>query len=202
MTMNENRSDKQEWLGQQSPLACDVAQPQMQALCEFWQQASQKKNKAHETQRHLPDFVLYDLAWGELAAEERRNALRHLADCHECIARLTAFQAAIVADREVYAIWKPALLYAAGDGESAPVIQEVTTEGKYVITLQPTDNSQHDLLTLAVTPSFRERLEGLSVIVVSSKGTVVLQGTISGGDITRLIPRQLRVEWPFRIQAI
>ena len=120
----------------------------------------------------------------------------------ECITQLSTFQAAIAADREVYAVWKPAVFYAAGESDSTPIIQEMTTADKYVITLQPTDDGKQDLLTLAVTPAFQEKLEGLRVVVVSSKGTVVLQGTISGGDITRLISHQLRDEWPFRIQAV
>ena len=201
MTVDEKRFDCPACHADRSPIASTTAADRERVLHHIRRQTRKAQNQTPEMRRHLPDYVLYDLALGELAAEERSNARRHLAACSECITRLSAFQAAMAADRKVGAVWKPTLLYAAGESDSTTWIRESTVEGKYELTLQPTDDDQRDLLTLTVTPPFRPRLEKVRVIVVSSKGTVVLQGTISGGDITRLIPRALRDEWPFRIHA-
>lgn len=199
--MDEHERDLETRHITRSAMPTNITSAQVQALRDFLRQAQQAPDTRDDRWPHPPDEVLYDLALGELPAETRANVLSHLADCQECIARLRAFQTAIAADREVYALWQPAVRYAAGGTQAAPIIQMLTTEGKYKLTLQPTADGERDLVTLAVTPSFRQTLEGVKIMVVSSKGTVVLQGTIAGGDLTRLISRRLRDEWPFRIQA-
>lgn len=170
------------------------------ALREYWRQDRRTPNSVNTQQAHLPDEVLYDLALGELTPEARPEIQTHLADCQDCTARLHEFQTAIAADRKVRALWQPPVRYAAGETQAAPVIQALTTEGKYQITLRPATDGR-DLLTLAVMPSFRQTLEGAKVMVISHQGTLILQGTIAGGDLSRLIPRRFRDEWPFRIQA-
>lgn len=151
--------------------------------------------------RHLRDAVLFDLALEALPQEDQLAAQAHLAICEECVRRLVTLQEAIQTDRTVSAVWDPEILHAAGESRFVPILRCPTEDGKYVITLQPTRNGQKDLLTLEVTPLLQERFEGLTVVLVSSRGKVILRGTISEGNITRLIDRQLREEWPFRIQA-
>ncbi|MGH7966637.1 MAG: hypothetical protein ACRERD_33210 [Candidatus Binatia bacterium] len=175
---------------------------QAKSLQEIWAAFLQTGHEADRPQRHLPDALLYDLALGEPLPEQRQEALGHLADCDECVQRLVGFQAAIAADKKVRAVWNPQVLRAAGEEQSLSVIKDLTEDGKYLITLQPTRDGQKDLFTLEVTASVGLSFEGQEVLVVSGKtGTVVLHGTISGGNITRLIDRKLRDEWPFRIQA-
>ncbi|MGH9428301.1 MAG: hypothetical protein ACRD2L_18610 [Terriglobia bacterium] len=183
-------------------MGANVTQKQEKTLQEIWSAFLRTGREAGRPQKHLPDALLYDLALGEPLPEQRQEALGHLADCDECVQRLVAFQAAIATDKEVRAVWNPKVLHAAGEGQSPSVIKDLTEDGKYLITLQPTRDGQKDLFTLEVTASVGQSLEGQKVLVVSGKtGTVVLQGTISGGTITRLIARTLRDEWPFRIQA-
>lgn len=151
---------------------------------------------------HLSEAILYDVALGELAPELREEVHVHLADCDVCIQQLVTFQAAISANRKVHGVWEPRVFHAAGGVPSQSVIQDGTKEGKYVITLQPpTGDGQRELLTLEVTPSFRQDLEGLQVVLVNRHGKEILRDTISGGIITRLIDRQWRDTWPFRVQA-
>ena len=151
---------------------------------------------------HLSEAVLYDVALGELAPELREEAHVHLADCDICIQQLVTFQAAIRANRKVHGVWEPQVFHAAGGVPPQSVIRDGTKEGKYVITLQPTRDGQRDLFTLEVTPAFRQDLEGLQVVLVNRHGKEILRDTISGGTITpRLIDRQWRDTWPFRVQA-
>ena len=88
----------------------------------------------------------------------------------------------------------------AGQDMAQPA-EHLSKEGKYFITLQPTRDGQRELLTLEVTPAFRQDLEGLQVVLVNRYGKEILRDTISGGTITRLIDRQWRDTWPFRVQA-
>ena len=171
-----------------------------QALRKYGRQVRQTPDSAGAPRNHLPDEVLYDLALGEVTVKARPDIQSHLANCRECRDRLSEFRTAIAADQKVGALWKPTVRYAAGETQAVPVIQELTAEGKYQITLRPATDGR-DLLTLTVMRSFRKTLEGAKVMIISSQGTVVLQGTISGGDLSRLISRQFRDEWPFRIQA-
>ena len=199
--MSECNSDKQRWPADEPQVTLGITQVQEQVLQALRKHLWTAQSKVMEPENHIPDFVLYDLALEELAPEERQNIKGHLADCQECVRRLVAFQAAIATDKEVFAVWEPEVLYAAGGSESVPVIKELTDGGKYEITLQATEDGERDLLTLAVTPSYRERLEGSEFIVVTSKGTLVLHGTITDGTISRFVSRRLRDEWPFRIHA-
>jgi hypothetical protein len=150
----------------------------------------------------MTDAVLYELAFGESPPEHRDEAHVHLADCDACIQRLVAFQDAIQANQEVYAIWKPEVRHAAGEGASPSVVRHTTQDGKYHLTLQPSRDGQKDLLTLAVVTPWHQRLEGVQIMLVSSSGQLILQGIISGGTITRLIDRKWRNEWPFRIHPV
>ena len=150
---------------------------------------------------HLSEAILYDVALGELAPELLAEAHVHLADCDACIQRLVAFQAAIRANRKVHGVWEPRVFHAAGGVPPQSVIRDGTKEGKYFITLQPTRDGQRELLTLEVAPAFRQDLEGLQVVLVNRHGKEILRDTISGGIITRLIDRQWRDTWPFRVQA-
>ena len=173
-----------------------------EALDAIWQALLPTGGETAQPQEHLTDAYLYDLAVGELSPEQRPVVLSHLADCDECVGRLVPLQAAISADKKVRAIWNPQVLHAAGSTESPSVIKDLTEEGgKYLITLQPTRDGQKDLLTLEVTSSFQQEIEDQKIMIISSKGTVVLRGTVSGGNITRLIDRKLREEWPFRVHA-
>jgi hypothetical protein len=114
---------------------------------------------------------------------------------------LDDLQAIIAADQAVHAVWAPEVLHAAGGDELPPIRKYPTPDGKYLITLQPTRDGQKEQLILEVTPAYHERLNGRKVRVVSSQGTIVLHGTIAGGNITRFIDPKLRDEWPFRIHA-
>jgi len=80
-------------------------------------------------------------------------------------------------------------------------MQDVTEDGKYLITLQATREGKRVVLKLEVTPSFQQELEGQTLIIVSDKGSYISRGTISGGKITSLIDQKFRDEWPFRVHA-
>ena len=182
-------------------MGLNMTKEQEKSLRETWRTFLQTGRESGQLQRHLPDALLYDLTLGESAPERRQEALSHLADCDECVRTLVAMQTAVATDREVRDVWAPKVLRAAGGGQDQSVIETPTEDGKYVITLQPTRDGQKDLLTLTVTPSFRQSLEGREILVISAKGTVILHGTVSGGNITRLIDCKLRDEWPFRVHA-
>lgn len=199
--MSKSKSEAAGGLQEESPMSVDMTREQRETPQAIWQTFLQTGGETAQPQEHLTDALLYDLAVGELSAEQRPVVLEHLADCAACCRRLVDLQAAIATDREVRAVWTPKILRAAGGTQSPSVIKDLTEDGKYLITLQPTRDGQQDLLTLEVTSSFQQSLEGRKIIVVSAKGTVILHGTVSGGNITRLINRQLREEWPFWVHA-
>lgn len=150
---------------------------------------------------HLGDEDLFDLASGTLPVDERSRAHAHLADCGRCVRGLVEMQRAIESDRAVHAVWDPKVFHAAVEGQSPPVVEEPTADGKYRITLQPARQGERDLLTLQVSTPFREELEGQEIVVVGREGTVIMRGVISGGNVTRFIDRKLRAQWPFRIHG-
>ncbi|MBI3797186.1 MAG: zf-HC2 domain-containing protein [Deltaproteobacteria bacterium] len=199
--MNKDKTQERKTPPEDSYMGSDVTKKQEEKLQEIWHTFARTGRKTVQLQRHPTDALLYDLALGELSPEEQEETRGHLADCDACIQRLVALQAAITTDREVRAVWAPKVLHAAGGVQFPSIIQDFTEDGKYRITLQPTREGQKDLLTLEVTSSCREKLEGQKVMLVSSKGTIILHGTISGGTVTRRVDRKLREEWPFRIHA-
>ena len=173
----------------------------VETLQNIWQAIVGAGQGMAQPAEHLSEAILYDVALEELAPELREETHVHLAACDVCIQQLVTFQAAIRANRKVHGIWEPRVFHAAGGVQSQSVIRDGTKEGKYFITLQPTRDGQRELLTLEVTPSFRQDLEGLQVVLVNRHGKEILRDTISGGTITRLIDRQWRDTWPFRVQA-
>lgn len=137
----------------------------------------------------------------KILSEDRQKVLEHLADCQACVHQLTGHLQAIAADRKVREKWSPNIFYAAGADEPPPEIEEDTEDGKYRISLHPTDDGLRDFLTLRVAPEFLEDLEGQPLIVFSHRGHVVLHGTVTAGSISRLVDLKLRQEWPFHIHA-
>jgi hypothetical protein len=193
----ENQQSQQEI----APMGSERTGEEDEMLQELWQAFLEAGSETGQLPGHLPDDVLYNLALDELSCEQREDAQGHVAACVTCRRRFGALEAALAADRAVYAVWDPEILHAAGSEQSPSAIKYPTPDGKYLMTLQPTRDGHKDLLTLEVMPAFQETLNSRKVLLVSSQGTVVLHGTISGGNITRLVDQKLRGEWPFRIQA-
>ena len=182
-------------------MGSEVTKKQEETLQEMWHTFARTGRKTVQLQRHLSDALLYDMALGELPPKQREEACGHLADCQACVDKLVVLQTAIATDRKVRATWAPKVLHAAGDAQSLSVITALTEDEKYRITLQPIRDDQKDLLTLEVTPSFQQDLEGENIVVISAKGAKVLGGIISGGNISRLVDRKFREEWPFQVHA-
>jgi hypothetical protein len=170
-------------------------------LKQLWQTLLRIERGAVQPDEHPPGSVLYDLALGQKLAEQEEETRRHVADCDECRTKLTDLQAAIETDKKVRAVWSPKVVRAAGGGKPPALMQDVTEDGKYLITLQATREGKRVVLKLEVTPSFQQELEGQTLIIVSDKGSYISRGTISGGKITSLIDQKFRDEWPFRVHA-
>ncbi|MBI3801556.1 MAG: hypothetical protein HY268_31870 [Deltaproteobacteria bacterium] len=178
-----------------------VTKAQEEELHELWHAFLQRERKTGQLQSHLEDALLYDLALGELPPVQQEEVHGHLADCQLCVNKLIDIQATIVTDKKVRATWAPKVLHAAGNEPSRSVISALTEGEEYQITLQPTRDGQKDLLTLEVTPSFQQDVEGCKIVVFSAGWKIILSGAISGGNITRLVDRKFREEWPFRVHA-
>jgi hypothetical protein len=136
------------------------------------------------SEEHILPSEMYEALVNLHLREAGTSLSRHLNRCSRCSLQMKRMLEAI----EEGEVLDFSLLKAAAPGEGQWSGEVSTAGGKYVITLRRSrEDPKMGVMTVQVEESYRETLEGKSILVKDVHGRELLRGKVFDGEVSRTI---------------
>ena len=167
-----------------------------QAL-EVW---GQWKAGREEITNHFSTGELNEFLFHPLETADREAILQHLRECPSCLAEFSALDR-LREEEDTPGGWDIALPKAAATSPSGP--RRITTEsGRYTIDIRPQlADSSRGLIIVRVSGRDPESVEGGLLTLMDSERRILLQGTISQGEVAQEVENLGEIDYRFVVHV-